>query len=377
MAGVRLNGKACGIDPNDPQHRIYTNRDVVGPWEDVTIAAHERWSDILFDAAKRQLCVNQQTGQLESRPAGEIGGWGGQWDIVRDNNAWVAKCANWTLALEGYRPAVKIHLEQRGNDFVDAAGNRVVFPATDQFFAFRQFLDGGPAALQPAIDESNRLGFTAWRMWSRASKKQNTIADLNPAEAGYYDHVRPCTDFLNANGIVPLWTGYVDNQDFPSPMAHWTLLGERLVGSAALLSLANQWQKNIGGLNVNAFGAPGAGLIWSRGSSVNLDEQTPPRGAPASELHPTHVSCDRALMDSTASPINMRQVGGSTLVWMTEGHPFGDADAYSERQAWQLGRGYSIDWGLAVFHNRQGQRMQLMNDDTARCAAAWAKGMSL
>lgn len=377
MAGVRLNGKACGIDPNDPQHRIYTNRDVVGPWEDVTVKAHERWSDILFDAAKRQLCVNQQTGQLESRPAGEIGGWGGQWDVVRDNDAWVAKCANWTLAFEGYAPVKAIHLEVRGNDFVDADGNRVSYPGTDQFFALRQWRDGGPDALMPAVAESNRLKMVVWRMWAQGSKAQNTVADLSPREAGYYDSIRPCTDFLNAHGIIPLWTAYIDNQDVQSPKEHWTLLGERLVGSAAIVSVANQYQKNLKPFSPWDFGSPGAGLIWSRGSSVNLDEQTPPRGAPASELHPTQISCDRALMDSTASPINMRQVGGSTLVMMTEGHPFGDANAYSERQAWQLGRGYSIDWGLAVFHNRQGQRMQLMNDDTARCAAAWVKGMTL
>jgi hypothetical protein len=331
---------------------------------------------ILFDEAQRQFCVPDPPNppHLETRPKGAIGGWE-QFALAADRKS-IARAGR-TIGLVGYDvpQPVAIHVEQRGNDFVNAQGQRIVFPAIDQFFAFRQWRDGGPDALKPAIEESQRLGFTCWRMWAQGSKPQNTIATLLPTEAGFYDDVRPCTDYLNAAGIVPLWTGYIDNQDVQSPMAHWNRLGERLIGSAALLSLVNQWQKNIGGLDINAFGSPGDGLIWSRGSSVNLDEQTPPRGAPASELHPVDISFERALMDSTASPINMREKHGSSLVWMTEGHPFGDANAWSERQAWQLARGYSIDWGLAVFHNRQSQRMQLLHDDTARSAAAWVRGM--
>lgn len=68
---------------------------------------------------------------------------------------------------------------------------------------------------------------------------------------------------------------------------------------------------------------------------------------------------------------------GAGMVWMTEGNPFGDSNSYTDHQAWQLGRGYSIDWALAVFHNRQSQRGQLMTDETARCAAEWVRGMRL
>lgn len=368
---ARLGGYV-GLEPGTTT--VYHDRAAGGPWEALTVTQRgpEGWFDLDLVAAKKPLRLNRNH-TLET--GADHNGWGGQWALSSDNSQ--AICDGVVLDLEGYVVNTPLHLEQRGNHFVDAAGNRIVFPCTDQFFAFRQYLDGGAAALLPAIGESNRLGLTAWRMWSQGSQAQNTVASLSPTEAGYYEAIRPCTDLLNAHGIVPLWTAYVDNQDVRSPMDHWTRLGERLVGSASLLSLANQWQKNIGALDINAFGSPGPGLIWSRGSSVNLDEQTPPRGAPASELHPTHISFDRALMDSTASPINMRQVNGSSLVLMTESHPFGDANAYSEFQAWQLARGYSIDWGLACFHNRQGQRMELMHDDTARAAAAWVRGMTL
>jgi hypothetical protein len=339
--------------------QVHANRRVVGPWEIWTP------SDSGFRCADGVHWLTADLGD-PAVPLVANRTVQGEWERFTQESQ------------EPAPPVVRVpHLEVRGNDFVDAAGQRIVFPATDQFFALRQFIDGGPDALKPAIEESNRLGFTAWRIWSQGSKRQNTIADLNPNEAGYYDAVGYCTDLLNANGIVPLWTCFVDNQDLGSTANHWYALGERLAGSATLLSLANQYQKNIGALDPWQFGSPGAGLIWSRGSSMNLDEQTPPRGAPASELHPTQISFERALMDATASPINMRATNGSTLVWMTEGHPFGDGNAYTEHQAWQLGRGYSIDWGLACFHNRQGQRMELMHDDTARCAAAWVRGMRL
>ncbi len=371
-AGLTLNGKYLGIEPGTT--RVYADRAALGWWEDVALTSHpEGWYDVRFIAANRQLTVTP-TGSLESRIAGAIGEW--ERFLLSADHTTLYRMGV-TLTIAGAAPVVAIHLEQRGNNFVDAQGQRVVYPCIDQFFAFRQYRDGGPAALTPALEESRRLGFTAWRMWAQGSKAQNTIADLSPTEAGYYDDIRPCTDLLNAHGIVPLWTAYIDNQDVQSPMAHWNRLGERLIGSAALMSLANQYEKNIGALDINAFGSPGDGLLWSRGSSVTLDKQTPPRGAPLSELHPVDISFERALMDSTASPFNMRSTNGSTLVMMTECHPFGDSAAWSEQQAWMLGRGYSIDWGLACFHNRQSQRMLLLHDDTARAAAAWVKGMRL
>jgi len=158
-------------------------------------------------------------------------------------------------------------------------------------------------------------------------------------------------------------------------------MAEALAGTQTLLSAFNQWSKNKSDFDPWALPDPGHGLIWSRGSDTD-DSQTPPRGAPASELHATRNSFDRALMDSTASPPFMRKPesqggGGSGMVWMTEGNPFGDGNGYSDHQAWMLGRGYSIDWALAVFHNRQSQRGLLMTPETARCGAAWVQGMRL
>ncbi len=276
--------------------------------------------------------------------------------------------------LEGYAVATPIHLEQRGNDFVDASGNRIVIPACDMFLAYRQYLDGGAAALVPFVQESQRLGFTAWRVFMQGSKKQNQVMDLSPTEAGYYDSLRPFADTLNANGLILLATVYVDNQDVRSPLSHWSDLAARLRGSQTLLSGFNQWSKNKSTFDPWALSDPG-GFIWSRGSDVD-DTITDPKGAPASELHATRNSFDRALMDSTASPPYMRSKGAG-MCWMSEGNPFGDANGYTEQQAWQLGRGYSILWALACFHNRQSQRGQLMTDETARCGAAWVKGMTL
>lgn len=371
---LRRNDLYAGIDPGTGD--AYANRTSAGPWEAATITPQKQWSDIQFNGL--QFCVNEETKQLESRPKGDIWGWGGQWQIWQQPSAgWLASCDAWTFTLEGYAVATPIHLEQRGNDFVDATGNRIVLPGIDAFPALRFWRDGGPDALKALIDESVRLGFKVWRIWSQGSKKQNNFLDLSPTEAGYYDSISPFTDHLNKNGLIPLLTAYVDNQDVKSPVTHWTDLTSRGKGKQALWSGFNQWSKNKSDFDPWALPAPYSGAIWSRGSDTD-DVMTAPKGAAASELHATRISFERALMDATASPPTMRKPeNGSGMVWMTEGNPFGDSKGYSENQAWKLGRGYSIEWALAVFHNRQSQFGQLMNADTSRCAAQWVKGLTL
>jgi hypothetical protein len=223
-----------------------------------------------------------------------------------------------------------------------------------------------------------------WRIWSQGSKKQNNFLDLSPKESGYYDSIGPFIDCCVKGGIIPLLTCYVDNQDVKAPVpAHWIALTDMGKGKQVLWSGGNQYPKN--GFDPWALSTPYSGAIWSRGSSTD-DKETGPHGATASELHATRQSFERALMDSTASPPTMRKpessedghpIGGSGMIWMTEGMPFGDPQGYTEHQAWKLGRGYSIEWALAVFHNRQSQFGQLMTEPTARAGAAWVKGLQI
>lgn len=368
---LKRDGLYAGIDQISGV--AYADRTAAGPWEEAVITPHEQWSDIKFGAL--QFCVNQQTRQLESRLAGDIDRWGGQWEIRQINGVWSAQCSVHIFALENYAAVKLVHLEQRGIDFVDEYGKRTVLPGIDMFPALRFYLDGGPAALQPFFDESARVGMKVWRVWSQGSRAQNNFLDLSPKEAGYYDRIGPFIDACNKGGIVPLLTCFVDNQDVKSPVSHWSELTARGKGKPVLWSGGNQYPKN--GFDPWALPNPGSGFIWSRGSSTD-DEMTNPKGAPAGELHATRQSFDRALMDATASPPTMRKPeNGYGMCWMTEGNPFGDDKGYNEFQAWCLGRGYSILWALAIFHNRQSQFGKLMTDKTAREAAAWSKGMTL
>jgi len=380
---LKRDGLYAGINPNT--FEAYADRTVAAEWEEGTVTPQDQYSDIVF--MNRQFCVNEHTRQLESRNKGDFWGWGGRWDIVKVGNIYTATCDRHVFALENYTPVVKLHLEQRGYNFVDANGTPIILPGIDMFPALRFFKDNGPAALQPFFDESRRLGSphgTVWRVWSQGSKKQNNFLDLSPKEAGYYDVIGPFIDCCNANGVFPLLTCYVDNQDVQSPLSHWTELTRRGQGKKVLWSGGNQYPKN--GFDPWALSNPYTGAIWSRGSSTD-DEQTGPRGATASELHATRQSFERALMDATASPPTMRKppstapdghpIGGSGMLWMTEGNPFGDSNGYNELQAWKLGRGYSIEWALAVFHNRQSQFGQLMTEKTFKEAAAWFRGLRL
>lgn len=80
--GLRLHGKVIGIEPSpiagksgDEAWPVYSNRDTIGPWEEVELTRHNDGSfDARFLSSNRQLSINPQGG-LESREAGQTGGW--------------------------------------------------------------------------------------------------------------------------------------------------------------------------------------------------------------------------------------------------------------------------------------------------------------
>jgi hypothetical protein len=321
---------------------------------------------------------------MVTRAKGDINGWGGQWAISPDGKT--ATCDKWTLNVEGHVVAKPIHLEQRGWDFVDAAGNRIVYPGIDGFDDLFFRVNGRESELDALMRESQQVKAVVRRIWCMGDAGQNQVFSMYPQNiSGFFDMARGLVAYENSYGQIPLFTACVDAQkvmpDRNQVLQFWVDLNAALVGSGAyLMSVVNQWTKNLPpNVTPADFTPPGHGVIWSRGSATD-DVITSPDGndgkAPASELHATRISFDRALMDSTASPPYMRSKGAG-MVWMTEGNPFGDGNGYTAPQAWKLGRGYSIDWSLAVFHNRQSQRGQLMTAETAACAAEWVRGMTL
>ncbi len=267
------------------------------------------------------------------------------------------------------------HLEVRGNDFVDVAG-RTAFCGCDGFDDWRFWLDAREDKVGPFLEESAAIKAVVRRVFLMGDAIENNVFTIHPLEEPeFYPQLVPFVTFENAHGCIPLLTVNVDAQramPHASDRLHnWQRINAELRGHglAYLISLGNEWNKNGFDPYVDCDD-PGPGVIWSRGSSLE-DQQTPPSGATASELHPTRVSWDRTLMDAVASPVNMRQ-HGSGMCWMTEGKPFDQT--IDPRQAWKLGRAYSIDWALAIFHDRQGQRGQLRTGAILESAIAWGEG---
>lgn len=279
------------------------------------------------------------------------------------------------------------YLRQVGNDFVDVNGHRVVYPGVDGFDDLWFATQDRTAELDALMAESVQLKLQVRRIWCMGDAGENQVFSLYPQNTPHYlDTLRALVVYENGHGIIPLFTAFVDAQivmpDGNQRLTYWADIEQALLGSGAyLVSAWNQASKNGGanGIGPAQLPALGHGVIWSRGSEIE-DTELSCRGAggdaSASELHATRNSFDRALMDTTASPPTMR-LHGASMVWMTEGNPFGDAAGYLDQQAWALGRGYSILWALAIYHNRQSQRGLLMTDDTARCAAAWVQGMRM
>lgn len=283
--------------------------------------------------------------------------------------------ANINYALES--EPQPLHLEQRGNDFVDAQGNRTVFAGVDGFDDLYYRVIGNESQLDAITAQSQQLGFTVRRIWCMGDAGENQVFSLYPQNVpNYFDLVRGLVAYENQRGSIPLLTCFVDAQRvMPNQgqrQAFWRDLNQALLGSGLyLMSAGNEAFKN-GFDPVADISDPGHGVIWSRGS--DQEDVTPITNAPATELHATRTSFDRALMDTTASPPYMRSKGAK-MCWMTEGNPFGDANGYTPEQAYKLGRGYSIEWALAVFHDRQSQRGQLMLPGTELCAQEWVRGL--
>jgi len=283
-----------------------------------------------------------------------------------------------TLFLEPSGGSDDLHLEQRGNDFVDVQGNRIVFPGVDGFADLFLMSEGRMGELDGLTGLSQQLGFKVRRIWCMGDKNENQVFSLYPQNVSrYFDVVRNLVVYHNDRNTIPLLTGFVNAQvvmpNASNRQAFWKDLNQALLGSGKyLMSGGNEAFKNGFDPDVD-ISDPGNGVIWSRGSNK---EDVFHINAPATELHATRISLPRELIDTTASPPYMRSQGAK-MCWMTEGNPCKDTPEYTPQLAWQYGRGYSVDWALAVFHDRQSQRGQLMHDDTAKCAAEWVRGMTL
>ena len=74
IVGLRLDGKAIGVDPGWTVS-VYADRDVVRGWEEIELTRHDDgfWS-AHFVAANVELSI-QPDGGLETRPAGTYGGY--------------------------------------------------------------------------------------------------------------------------------------------------------------------------------------------------------------------------------------------------------------------------------------------------------------
>lgn len=272
-----------------------------------------------------------------------------------------------------------LRLKLRGNEFADAADQRISLRGCDGFDDYRFWLDAREDKVEPFMQESIDLGSNCRRIFLAGDAINNQVFTLHPhEEPDFYRELVPFVQYENSHGIVPLLTVNVDMQrampDAGDRLRNWQTINAELRGKglAYAMSGGNQWSKN--GFDPYAdIDDPGPDVIWSRGSDIE-DTKTAPRGAPASELHSTRESWDRSMMDAVASPVNMRE-NGSTMVWMTEGIPFTqDSDPFI---AWQIGRVYSTCWALAVYHDRQGQRGLLRTGRIRECLARWNRGMGL
>src|SRR5262245_1182512 len=264
-----------------------------------------------------------------------------------------------------------------GPYFVDQSGARAVLNGTGQFSALRQFIDG--VDLSPLIRESRELGFNCWRIFCQGSIAQNGVLNLFPQQIGnYYGLLAEGVRRLNAAGILPLLTVFVQYHDVKLGTDHWLRVADAVRPHSVLLSGRNEWKKN--GFDPQSLPNPNVPL-WSRGSSLGDDPDGPPvmNGAVFAEWHPRR-DFPRSLDDTVASYTNLTSRGWTRLI--VDEPPRMGADGsdalYADPEVcWRFARHYSTEWAGAVFHSRAGQKGVLMDAVTRACAQRWSEGMRI
>ena len=266
----------------------------------------------------------------------------------------------------------------RGLDFVGDQNQRMVLNGCDGFMDFRIYKDGGETALAPFLQESNELGFQCRRVFMQGSIAQNQVMQLDPREPGYYDLIRPFVEYENSNGIIPLLTIGIDNQDIQSPISHWSEVCSRVEGLSVVISFFNEWTKNKSDFGPGDIPPPGGNLLWSRGSDQGDGKPFRPSG-PVIEFHPVR-NFTTSLRDTIASPVELYYVDRyDGLLFIDEPAKMGvnasDVEWLVPENSFRFGRCYSAMCACAIFHNWPGQRGRLMDPLTRACAAAWTRGM--
>lgn len=375
MANLRQNGLYVGIEDFAPFHVAL--KSTAGPWEDFEVSRYGPGYVFRAKAANRMLRLTPDH-RLESRPAGDNEGWGGYWLM----NGSQATIDGFSLDVEGF--AVLGIPQVRGLDFVHPDGSRRVLRGIDAFWAFRQWLNGGPAAIQALMQESLELGFDLWRVFGMGSKRQNTIADLYPSEPQYFNQLRPFVDYLNSAGILVLFEVFVDAQDvmpdFNARMSHWRAVADKLRGAGVILSQGNERDKN--GTRDDFVSDPNMPL-WSRGSwTQDPDPFRPkPEGATLAQYHPRR-DLWASLFDTVASPVTIWSRDGVTVPLIVDEPPrFGTNGSGPEyldpKLTWKFFRHYATEFAAAVFHNYFSQRGLLMDGPTRDCARQAVLGMKI
>ena len=254
-------------------------------------------------------------------------------------------------------------------------GKRHVFNGIDQFCALRMAIDGRWADLDALINESMEVGFDMWRIFCMGSAAQNGILNLFPQnEPNYFPAVDKLCETLNAVGIVPLMTCYVDNQDVKLGYDFWSQLNGTLDSWVVLYSGGNEYSKN--GFDPGQL--TNVSSVWSRGSDIGDAAPYRPYGQFA-EFHPRR-DLPAAMMDTVASPVFIYGNNQCNVPLIIDEPPrMGtDGSGYEYQQPmfiWRFARNYATMCGGAVFHCRSGQRGSLMDPLTKDCAWAWSAGM--
>lgn len=292
-----------------------------------------------------------------------------------------------------YAPVVtqlsRLHIE--GTRFVNEEGERVFMKGATFFSGYWRFLEEGPESIRPSLEELKGLGCNMIRVFGMSFYVQQNLfgkAPFNPANYGnrFYDELPAFLALAAEYGMYVYFSVFPDNDiitpfhsNKPIQIEHWNRTLDSLRPcSNIILEVSNE--PDAHGFNyidpsMLAFPdfCPACPGSYGEGSDAYSSGSFPDSagwgsGRSLGDLHPKR-SYPAEIMDSMAVN-NVYYLNGRALM-IGEPDRFGSGGNPDVEKARLTAAAGQVGAVGIVFHTLQGQRCDVYDDTTRKCAEAF------
>lgn len=267
-------------------------------------------------------------------------------------------------------------LVTRGQFFALETGERFTAKQCSDFNLLARWIQEGPDAVEPVLQQRASLGFNLLRVWTFMQLSQYGIGDLNPHNyPDFYSRIVPeFAGHCASHGLYIEFTAYTGSPG-REDRSHWTNLGAAAQQCTnVILELVNENDQAGNALDANAF-SPIPGILCSHGSN-------------GSQAQPVQPFWNYATFHTNGASEEQRKIGhnaweiwnGPTLTNETSRFPevgmwSGASPERRDMLAADSAEGAALLCAGCCFHSVLGKRSALFDPPHVRAAGEWTSGM--